>query len=116
MPKHLLFICSRNQWRSRTAEAIFRHSARYQVRSAGTAAAARHQVSIADLNWAEHILVMEEKHLEILRQRFPEAIRAKKVSVLHIPDEYRYLDPELIELLRSGVSQEVGPDETSSER
>ena len=36
MKTHLLFLCSRNQWRSPTAEALFKHHPRYDARSAGT--------------------------------------------------------------------------------
>ncbi|WP_246151215.1 arsenate reductase/protein-tyrosine-phosphatase family protein [Adhaeribacter aerolatus] len=41
----ILFVCSRNQWRSPTAETVFRHYPGWQVKSAGTAAGARRQVS-----------------------------------------------------------------------
>jgi protein-tyrosine-phosphatase len=36
MSTNLLFICSRNQWRSPTAEAIWRRRPGFNVRSAGT--------------------------------------------------------------------------------
>ncbi|HMJ90222.1 MAG TPA: hypothetical protein VK530_10420 [Candidatus Acidoferrum sp.] len=35
-PQKLLFICSRNKWRSRTAEEIFHGLPGYEVKSAGT--------------------------------------------------------------------------------
>lgn len=39
--RHLLFICSQNQWRSPTAEALFDDHPHYVARSAGTEAGAR---------------------------------------------------------------------------
>ena len=64
---HVLFICSRNQWRSPTAEQVFRRHPALNVRSAGTSASARKQVSAADIDWADVILVMESTH----RSRLP---------------------------------------------
>ena len=55
---NLLFICSRNQWRSPTAERVFRAYPNVQTRSAGTSPNARHTVSIRDIQWADKILVM----------------------------------------------------------
>ena len=48
--KNILFICSRNQWRSPTAETIWRKDPNFLVRSAGTASSARHTVSDADIS------------------------------------------------------------------
>ncbi|WP_223816002.1 arsenate reductase/protein-tyrosine-phosphatase family protein [Adhaeribacter rhizoryzae] len=43
----ILFVCSRNQWRSPTAEKVFRYYPGLEVRSAGTAAGARRKVTPA---------------------------------------------------------------------
>ena len=59
---NVLFICSKNQWRSPTAEQIYRQRPLINVRSAGTARSAKRQVSSADIQWADIILVMEDKH------------------------------------------------------
>ena len=58
---NLLFICSKNQWRSPTAETMWRNSNQYNVRSAGSSSKARKTVSIKDLEWADVILVMGAK-------------------------------------------------------
>ncbi|MFK7789851.1 MAG: phosphotyrosine protein phosphatase, partial [Phycisphaeraceae bacterium] len=42
---NMLFICSKNQWRSPTAEQIYRSDPRLNVRSAGTSSSARHKVT-----------------------------------------------------------------------
>jgi predicted protein tyrosine phosphatase len=73
------------------------------VRSAGTSPRARRRVSAADLRWAELIFVMEDKHEDRLRADFGAVLAHKIVHVLDIPDDFRYMDPVLVEELRSAV-------------
>jgi len=101
--KNLLFICSRNQWRSPTAEKIYSRDSRVNVRSAGTSPRARKTVNTKDLEWAELIFVMEYKHKERLKTEFSRLLQYKKIIVLDIPDEYHYMDEELVELLKASV-------------
>ena len=98
-----LFICSRNQWRSPTAEAVFRRYPNVQTRSAGTSPNARHTVSINDITWADKVFVMEQKHKNRLSAQFSRALQHKEIIVLDIPDDYRYMDEELIEILKESV-------------
>jgi len=100
---HVLFICSRNQWRSPTAEQVFRRDPALNVRSAGTSASARKQFSATDLEWADVILVMESKHRSRLMQEHGALLAGKALHVLDIPDDYRFMDAELVELLQSAV-------------
>ena len=88
MPKHInvLFICSRNQWRSPTAEQLWRRHPIVSARSAGTSPNARHHVSVEDARWADVILVMEEKHKSRLVAEFARLLGHKPVHVLDIPD------------------------------
>jgi len=98
--KKLLFICSRNQWRSPTAEMIYRNIEGVSARSAGTSTSARRKISEGDISWADKIFVMENKHKKRLMQRFGKSLKHEKLHVLDIPDDYQYMDSELIELLR----------------
>ena len=98
---NLLFICSRNQWRSRTAETIFKGKHGFSVQSAGTSPSARVKVSEKMLSHADIVFVMEKKHKQILQQKFPYS--SAELIVLDIPDEYQYMDPELIEILEISV-------------
>jgi predicted protein tyrosine phosphatase len=100
---NLLFICSRNQWRSPTAENIFKGKQGMQVRSAGTENSARIRVSEKMLLWADIIFVMEKKHKVRLTEKFPSVISQKEIIVLDIPDEYHFMNPELIEILKRSV-------------
>jgi predicted protein tyrosine phosphatase len=99
----LLFICSRNQWRSPTAEIVWRKDPRVLTRSAGTSPNAKHSVSLQDIQWADVILVMEEKHKARLCAHFPGPLTYKLIYVLDIPDDYAFMDAELIQLLRLAV-------------
>lgn len=104
----LLFICSRNQWRSPTAENIWRRHPQVSARSAGTSPNARHPVSEDDVRWADVIFVMEEKHKSRLMASFRDVIDARPVHVLDIPDDYKYMDPALVEELQSSVAGILG--------
>lgn len=73
------------------------------TRSAGTSSKARHPVSLRDIKWADLIIVMESKHKQRLVADFPEAMRYREVHVLAIEDNFKFMDPELIEELRAAI-------------
>jgi predicted protein tyrosine phosphatase len=107
---NVLFICSKNQWRSPTAETVWRKHPELSVRSAGTSSTARRKVSVDDIRWADVIFVMEEKHKSRLLAEFTTAVARKPLHVLDIPDEYKYMDPELVEQLQEAVAAVLGLD------
>lgn len=107
----VLFLCSRNQWRSPTAEVLFRDRPDLQVQSAGLSSSARRRVTEKLLRWADLILVMEHEHKRRLREDFPDLARELRVHVLDIPDDYEYMAPELIELLLARVPPFLCPQE-----
>jgi len=100
----LLFLCSRNRWRSPTAEALFADDPRYEARSAGTEAGARIKLTAGHVGWADLIFCMERKHADRLRERFGDQLAGKRVIVLRVPDDYGYRDPALVDLLRAELS------------
>jgi predicted protein tyrosine phosphatase len=100
----LLFVCSRNKLRSLTAERMFDGSASYQVRSVGTQPGARIVVTEGHIGWADLIFCMEKSQLSQLRRKFPEAMQGKQAVCLHIPDEYDFMQPELIDELQSKLA------------
>ena len=102
--QNVLFVCSRNQWRSPTAEKVWRKHPKLSVRSAGTSPNARHTVSVEDIRWADVILVMEEKHKSRLAAEFTRLLDSKPIHVLDIPDEYKFMEPELVEILEQTVA------------
>ncbi|MDJ1184546.1 low molecular weight protein tyrosine phosphatase family protein [Roseofilum casamattae] len=99
-----LFVCSRNQWRSPTAEKIWCNTNGIQVRSAGTSPKARRKISASDVQWADRIFVMEGKHKERLQAQFSNFLQYKPIHVLDIPDSYDYMDEELVEMLTLSIS------------
>ncbi|KAF0813519.1 hypothetical protein IGB42_01870 [Andreprevotia sp. IGB-42] len=103
MSTNLLFICSRNQWRSPTAETLWRKRPGYNARSAGTSPNARKTVSAADISWADIIIVMEQKHKSRLKAEFTRLLDHKPIHVLDIPDNYRYMDAELVAMLEEAI-------------
>ena len=100
---NVLFVCSRNQWRSPTAERVFRHHPLMTVRSAGTSPNARRPLGEGDLRWADVVMVMEPRHRDRIRAAFPQMAGDAHIHVLDIPDDYRFMDPELVEILEAVV-------------
>ncbi len=94
--------------RSLTAEKIFSGIPGYEVRSAGTQPQARIVVNDGHHRWADIIFVMEKAHLNRLRQDFPDVLDGMREIVLHIPDEYQFMQPELIEELETQVALHLG--------
>lgn len=102
----VLFVCSLNQWRSPTAEALYRNDARLEVRSAGLSSNAARPLSGADVEWAQIIFVMDGGQQEWLQQRF-RSLDVPRIHNLDIPDTLVYMDPELQRLLRQGIDPEI---------
>ena len=101
---NLLFVCSKNQWRSPTAELLFKNHPDHHARSAGTSEKARIKVNQKLIDWADIIFVMEYKHKQLLTQRLAAAIAVKQMVVLAIEDNYTFNHPELIALLKDSLS------------
>jgi predicted protein tyrosine phosphatase len=100
MAKNILFVCSRNQWRSPTAENIYKSNSAFNVRSAGTELSARIKVTAKLIEWADIIFTMEKKHKQRLIENFPVQVGGKTIIVLDIPDEYQFMDHELVEMIK----------------
>jgi predicted protein tyrosine phosphatase len=102
-PFKILFVCGRNQWRSPTAERIYRDDPRVAARSAGVGAKSAHRLSDADLDWADLVLVMERKYVSRIRSDFALRSNLPPIESLDIPDEFELMDPELIALIRANT-------------
>ena len=103
--KRILFICSQNYLRSPTAETVFKGKENLEVRSAGMDSNAVSVVTDEILQWAHYIFVMEKAHRDTLQKKYSKAITGKRLVCLDIPDEYDYMDPELVMLLESRVTR-----------
>ena len=101
MPKRLLFLCSQNKLRSPTAEAIFSGHPGVETDSAGLNNDAEVPLSVEQIEWADLIIVMEKAHRTRLNRKFKSALAGKRIAVLNIPNDYAYMDPSLIALLKT---------------
>jgi predicted protein tyrosine phosphatase len=103
---NILVICGKNKRRSRTAEYMFKNDQRFNIRSAGLSTKSDRKLSENDLNWAGLVLVMEPDHRSKIKDLYRQ-LQLPKIEVLHIPDEYDYLDEELIQILNDKINAEV---------
>lgn len=76
------------------------------VRSAGTSESSRRRITEGDLRWADLVLVMEPKYAARIRALFP-TTSLPPLRSLDIPDDYDFMDAELIELLEAAVAHEL---------
>ncbi len=102
---NLLFICSQNKLRSPTAEAVFAKWPGIETDSAGTNNDAETTLTPEQIAWADIIFVMEKTHRKKLSQQFQKYLNSKRVVCLDIPDDYIYMQPELVELLEAKVGR-----------
>ncbi|WP_339915289.1 low molecular weight protein tyrosine phosphatase family protein [uncultured Brevundimonas sp.] len=100
---NLLFLCSRNRLRSPTAEQVFAAWPGVETASAGLAPDAEEQCSAELVEWSDIIFVMERAHRARLLRRFKPQLRRARVICLDIPDDYTFMQPELVALLEKRV-------------
>lgn len=105
--KNLLFVCSENRLRSPTAEAVFSQHERVDAIGAGTNSDAVTPVSGDLIEWADVILVMEKSHKNKITKKYRDILKGKRLIVLDIPDNYDYMDEDLIKMLKSKVHKFV---------
>ena len=103
--KKVLFVCSRNKLRSPTAEAIFSNYENLEVASAGLDDDAVVRVTPELVEWADVIYVMGKNHKNRLQKKFKKYLNKQRVVCLGISDNYDYMDPELIKLLKMKLSK-----------
>ncbi len=103
--KRILFVCSQNRLRSPTAEQVFAGYPGVESSSAGTNHDAENPLTAELVEWAEIIFVMEKTHGNKLRARFRKQLAGKRVICLDIPDNYGFMDPALVQLLKAKVTR-----------
>jgi len=96
---HILFVCGRNKRRSPTAVNVYRNDQRFTVYSAGISGTSGHQINQKDIHWADVIFVFEDEYGKWIKRKFNES--HPKIINLSIPDEFEYMDSELIELIKT---------------
>ena len=101
--KNILFVCSQNRLRSPTAEQVFSGRRDIEVESAGTNHDADNPLTHELVAWADIIFVMEKAHRAKLQKKFRTSLEGARVICLDIPDDYAFMDPELVRLLETKV-------------
>lgn len=101
---NILVVCGRNKRRSRTAEFIFKNDNRFSIRSAGLSPKSDRKISENDLNWADLVFVMETAQRAKVRELFPHT-QLPEITILHIPDDYEFMDDELVEMLTERINE-----------
>jgi predicted protein tyrosine phosphatase len=107
--ERILFVCTANVDRSRTAEDLYRHDKRYDVRSAGVAPFATVVLTRELLLWADRVFVMNERddqHRTLIRIRFPDVDRP--IVDLDIEDRWPRGDPELVARIKRRLRPHLG--------
>lgn len=110
MTTHILFVCSENRLRSPTAAAVFSEFENIETISAGTNADCRTPLSAELIEWADVVLVMEERHRGMIFRDYRDLLENKTVAVLEIPDIFPFMDPMLVALLKARVPRYVRID------
>lgn len=103
----LLFLCNQNRLRSPTAEKVFSENPQLEVKSAGVDNDASVPVNLELLEWADIIFVMEKRQRNIIHKKYKDIYNRKRIVCLYIPDDYDYMDPDLVQLLKMRLPQYV---------
>jgi predicted protein tyrosine phosphatase len=106
--RHVLFVRSRNQLRSPTAEQVFSKWPGIEVASAGLDPKCKDPVTPELLAWADVIFVMERNHRNKLLKQFRASIKNQKIVVLGVTDDYDYMDAGLVRLFEALVPRHLG--------
>ncbi len=59
------------------------------------------------LEWADIIFVMEKRQRNIIHKKYKDIYDRKRIVCMYIPDDYDYMDPDLIQLLKERLPQYV---------
>ncbi|MEW6600121.1 MAG: phosphotyrosine protein phosphatase [Nitrospirota bacterium] len=115
MNMKVLFVCTENRMRSPTAEKVFRDYPGVEARSAGIGFTSENYVEAHLIRWADIIFVMEKRHREYIRNKFKDDCEGRRIICLGIPDEYNYMDYDLVDLLKDRVTPYLKGSKISGE-
>ncbi|HEX8655095.1 MAG TPA: phosphotyrosine protein phosphatase [Allosphingosinicella sp.] len=108
-PRRLLFVCSQNRLRSPTAEALCQGIEGIEAISAGTNNDAEQPLTGDLIEWADVVIAMEREHRNRINRKFRAQLKGKPIIVLGIPDEYDYMQAELVALLKVRLHRWIAP-------
>ena len=79
----------------------------HNTRTVGVYDYALVQVDEVLLEWADVVLFAEKEHYKICKMNFPEYLERTDHHILAIPDQYRYMDVDLQEIIINRL-KEIG--------
>ena len=109
MTLRVLFVCEGNLHRSPTAQRLYARTPGISSRSAGLSSLARVQLTDELIEWADLVIVMDRRLVKTVQRRFGESLGDREVIDLNVPDDYQFLQPELLALLRERLEPLLGP-------
>lgn len=62
--------------------------------------------------WADVLFVMEPKHRARVVEQFRDSVGETPLHVLDIPDDYEFMNPELVDLIRDRVESYFGVEDS----
>lgn len=101
---HILFICGKARKRSPTAADLVAGWGFAVTDCAGVSDDADTVVSLNEIEWADRIIVMDLKQKKKLNTLFKDALVDKTIRCLSIPDNYEYMQPELVDILTTKLA------------
>jgi predicted protein tyrosine phosphatase len=114
--ERVLFVCTANIDRSRTAEDLYQNDPRYEIRSAGTAPFATTPITRELLLWADRVFVMcerEDGHHTEIKHRFPKL--PTPIVDLDVQDRWPRGHPELVKRLLKKLGPHLGEPQAALE-
>ena len=112
-PNRVLTVCSGGVLRSPTAAVLLTQPPyNFNTRSCGTEEYALIPITEELVYWADEIVVAAYGHLDkveaMIKQAYIEDESQPLVHVLDIPDDFDYMDPEMILIMREKFNEFFG--------
>jgi predicted protein tyrosine phosphatase len=104
----VLFICTQNKVRSLTAEHLYRVRADLEVRSCGTAAFAKNQLTEEVMKWADMVFIFDELQADAIEKKFGKDVFGKEIISLGLADVYQYKSESLVLKLTAKIEPYLG--------
>ena len=104
----VLFVCTQNKVRSLTAEHLYRERQDLEVRSCGTAAFAKNQLTEEVMKWADMVFIFDELQAEVIEKKFGKNAFGKEIISLGLADVYQYKSESLVLKLTATIEPYLG--------
>ena len=109
----VLFVCDENRLRSPTAQALYSKCREVPCRPLDLRTPvwkpdATVPVTEDLLEWADIVFVMEKRQRNVIHKKWREQYTKKRIVCLYIPDEYDFMEPALVKILRRKLEPYLG--------